>query len=112
MLPKVLLPPAIPFTIQVTLVMLVLETVAVKTCCAPVAIAIDSGEMPIVTDEREPRPLIEAGPAPPQLVRTRANANQTVMQEKRQRLLDTRNSNHVLNTESSGRHWATKLGRR
>jgi len=41
MVPKVLLPPAIPLTIQLTLVRLVLVTVAVKACCAPVVIAVD-----------------------------------------------------------------------
>ena len=41
MVPKLLLPPAIPLTIQLTLVVLLLVTVAVKTCCVPVAIVMD-----------------------------------------------------------------------
>ena len=41
MVPKALSPPGIPLTIQLTLVMLLLVTVAVKTCCALVVIAVD-----------------------------------------------------------------------
>jgi hypothetical protein len=94
MVPKVLLPPATPLTSQLTLVMLVLVTVAVNACCVPVVIAIDCGETVIATADSDPKPLIVAGLAPPQLANTSTRADHAAMQKQRHILLPTKNSNH------------------